>query len=240
MTNLPSRLTLLVCLVIPVNLGAQEQSHADSATRKSGTYLKAGLAQWQGNIFSQNSLTQWDVDLFGADYELTSVNLTIESYFKKTLLQLSGLSVGYRKDNLHRAESGHMISGAVFRDLDLKAFALKASVGIEWGMPSFNFDQTEFASADDGTIRYRHTYIYRNTDIPFIGTTSDGVAYPFIELSVVQRPWFLLFETGMRIGFPTFNLDDYEIGPTDRITHELNRKRVVVPYVFADIGFRLF
>jgi hypothetical protein len=34
--------------------------------------VKLGLAHWQGDIFSESALTQWNVDLFGADYSLTS------------------------------------------------------------------------------------------------------------------------------------------------------------------------
>ena len=241
MRNLRNTLVLLACFALPVTLVAQEASQAASGgRRKSGTYLKIGLAYWQGDIFSRSSLTRWDVDLFGAEYDLTSVNLEVEAYFGDTFLQLSGFAIGYRKDSLRRAESGHMISGTLFRDFDLKAFALKAGGGIEWGMPSLNFDQTEFAFADDGTVRYRSTYVHRNTDVPFVGTTTEGVVYPFVELSVVQRPWGLLFETGMRVSFIGFNLDDYEVSPTDQVTYAFSRKRVLVPYVFAEFGLRLF
>jgi hypothetical protein len=230
----------VVALLLPVNLAGQEELARTTSERKSGTYLKVGLAQWQGDIFSKNSLTNWDVDLFGTNFELRSVKLSVESYFRDTLMQLSGFSVGYRKDNLHRSESGHMMSLGLFRDIDVKVFAVKTSAGVEWGMPSFSFDQTELRSGREGVVRYHHAYIYRNADIPFVGTSTDGVVYPFIEVSVLQRPWGLLFETGMRVGFPRFNLDDYEVSPRDFVGYALNRKRVIVPYVFAQFGVRVF
>ena len=241
MKSLRGTLLLLAFFAWPAHLCAQEPTQVESGgRRKSGTYLKVGLGRWQGNIFSRSSLTQWDVDLFGADYDLTSASLDVETYFGDTLLQLSGFSIGYRKDNLRRAESGHMVSGTLFRDFDLKVLALKVGGGFEWGMPSLKFDQTEFGAADDGILRYRHTYVHRNAGVPFVGTATDGVVYPFVELSVVQRPWRFLFETGMRVGFVRFNLDDYEIGPADQLTVAFNRRTMLVPYVFADLGFRLF
>ena len=240
-TTVRRALALVACLAWPATLAAQAPAPVGSdGTRKSGTYLKAGLAHWQGDIFKTGSLTQWDVDLFGSEYNLTSVNLEVERYFSRTRLQLSGLSIGYRKDTVRRSDSGHMLSVTLFRDFDLKVFALKVGGGIEWGMPSLNFDQTEFSFADDGTVRYRHTYPNRNADVPFVGTTTDGTRYPFVEVSVVQRPWVFLIETGMRIGITRFNFDDYEVSPAGQVTYASTHERILVPYLFANIGFRLF
>lgn len=229
----------LTFLIVSTGLEAQELVTTGSG-RKSGTYLKAGLAHWQGNIFSGNSLTQWDADVFGADYALTSASLEIESYFSSTKLLLSGFSVGYRKDNLSRGESGHMVSAKIFHEFPLKVFGVKAGGGVEWGMPSFNFDQTEFASGDDGSLRYRHTYIARNADVPRVGTSTDGAVYPFASLSLVQRPWIFLVEAGVRMNFIRFNLDDYLVAPSDEVTTSFNDKRVLAPYLFVDVGLRLF
>lgn len=233
-------LALVVCLSLPAGIWAQSSDTTINGRRKSGTYLQTGIAHGQADVFKRSSLTQWDVNLFGTNYDLVSAKLEFESYFGDTLLQLSGFSIGYRKDGLRRAESGHMFSGSVFRDFDVKVFAIKVSGGLEWGLPSLNFDQTEFAFTDDGTVRYRHTYIHRNADVPLLGTASDGTVYPFIELSIVQRPSFLLFETGMRVGITRFNVDDFEIRPTGQLLQTLARTRVLVPYLFADFGIRLF
>jgi len=233
----PSAFAVLVCLTLPVEVQAQEPLES---RRKSGTYLQAGIAHGQGHLSDHSSLTRWDVALFGTDYDLVSAKLEVESHFGDTLLQLSGFSLGYRKDGLRRAEPGHMLSASVFRDLDLKLFAVKLGTGLEWGLPSLNFDQTEFRSVTDGTLRYRHTSIQRNANVPFVGTTTDGVVYPFIEVSLVQRPSVWLFETGVRIGIIRFNFDDFQISPTGQLRHESERKLLFVPYLFADIGIRLF
>ena len=234
-------MTLLFCLSLPVVGGTQELlAGGQDDERKSGTYLQTGVAHGQGDLFSRNSLTQWDVALFGTDYDFVSGKLEFESYFSDTFLQLSGFSVGYRKDGLRRTEWGHMFSGSLFRDFDVKLFAVKVGAGVEWGLPSLNFDQTEFAFADDGIVRYRHTYMHRNADIPFFGTTTDGVVYPFVEASIVQRPWFLLFEIGIRVGSTRFNFDDFEVSPTDQLSQEFRHQRILVPYLFADVGIRLF
>jgi hypothetical protein len=133
-----------------------------------------------------------------------------------------------------------MFNASLFRDVNLGLFALKASGGMEWGMPSLNFDQTEFSVAPDGTVRYRHTHPQRNADVPFVGTTTDGARYPFIALSAVQRPWALLAELGIRVNVIPFNFDDYEVTSADRVTYSFKRKNVLVPYLFANVGVRLF
>lgn len=208
--------------------------------RKAGTYLQVGIAHGQGNLFRRSSLTQWDVALFGTNYDLVSAKLEAEVFFPETVVLLSGVSIGYRKDAVRRGEWGHMFSGLVFRDFDATIFAVKVAAGIEWGLPSLNFDQTEFAAAHDGTLRYRHTYMHRNADVPFVGTSSDGAVYPVVEVSILQRPGFLLFETGMRLGITRFNFDDFEVRPGDQLTFASGRRIVLVPYLFVDVGVRLF
>jgi hypothetical protein len=232
-------LAVVASVLLPAGLEAQVAPDAEGG-RKAGTYINTGLAHWQGNIFSEGALTQWNVNLFEAGYNLTSLNVEIESYFGDTFLQLSGFSFGYRKDVIRRADSGHMFSVTLFRDVDFNVFGLKAGGGLEWGMPSLNFDRTEFDVAQDGTVRYRHTHPDRNADVPLIGTATDGALYPFVELSVVQRPWIFLTEAGVRINVIGFNFDDYEVSTADVVTHAFRRERVLVPYLFVNMGFRLF
>ena len=53
-------LALICCVLMPATLPAQTTPTKDSpGGRKSGTYLKLGLAYWQGDIFSEGSLTRW-------------------------------------------------------------------------------------------------------------------------------------------------------------------------------------
>jgi hypothetical protein len=238
--RLAGAIVLACCLGLTADALAQPAAPPEPpAGRKAGTYVKVGLAHWQGDIFSESSLTQWDVDLFGADYSLTSLNLEVDSYFRGAFV-VSGFSLAYRKDNLSAEDSGHMLSGMLFRDFDLKVIGLKAGGGIEWGIPSMNFDQTEFDYAADGTIRYRHTYPGRNARVPVEGVKSSGTAYPFLGVSALERPGPLLIEFGMRVNFILFHFDDYEVRPGDQVTRVFDEHRVAVPYLFANVGLRLF
>ena len=243
MTRLRIRLTAVVALAFWLAstagvLAQDEHPQASSSGRKSGTYLKLGLAHWQGDIFNERSLTQWNVDLFGADYDLTSLNVELETYFRRAFL-VSGFSIGYRKDAIRSASTGHMLSAMLVRDFNLKLLALKAGGGGEWGIPSMNFDRTEFDDTAEGTVRYRHTYPGRNARVPG-DVEPGGMMYPFFGVSAVQRPGPVLFEFGMRVNVMQFHFDDYEVRRGDQVTRAFDARRVLVPYLFANIGFRLF
>jgi hypothetical protein len=238
-TRLTGAVALACWLALPAGVLAQDERPQESSSgRNSGTYMKVGLAHWQGDIFSESSLTQWNVDLFGAEYNLTSLNLEFETYFPGAFL-VSGFSLGYRKDAMRSADTGHMLSGMLFRDVDLKVLALKAGAGVEWGIPSLNFDRTEFDYTVDDTVRYRHTYPGRNARAP-VGVRSGAVIYPFFGVSAIQRPGPLLFEVGMRVNLMQFHFDDYEVRRGDQVTRAFDEHRVMVPYLFANIGFRVF
>jgi hypothetical protein len=205
-----------------------------------GTYIKVGLGHWQGDIFSSRSLTQWDGNLFGSEYNLTSAEIEVERHFDHTRLFLSGFAVGYRKDALRFADSGHMFHAAVFRSINLGVFAVRAGGGVEWGVPSLNFDTTEFDYRADGALRYSHIHPAKNVDIPVVGTSKDGAAYPFGEVSIVQRPGRFLIEGGMRLNIVPFQFDNYEVDMADRITHGFSERNVLMPYLFVNIGFKIF
>ena len=236
-------MTLTLLPVLPASVAAQGASPQvppdTGADGSGGTYLKVGLAYWQGDIFSARSLTQWNGNPFGSDYNLTSAEVEIETYFDQPLF-LSGWSIGYRKDALRRIDSGHMLHGSVFRSVNVRAFELRAGGGMEWGVPSLNFDTTEFDYRADGALRYNRTYPAKNVDVPCVGTTKDGALYPFVELSLVQRSGRLLLEGGMRVNIVGFQFDTYEVNLDDRITYDFSGKRVLMPMLFVDLGFRLF
>jgi hypothetical protein len=237
---LAGTLALVFCVLAPATLLAQTESTEDApGGRKAGPYIKLGLAYWQGDIFNESSLTRWSGELFGADYALTSVSVEIDAYLPWAAFPISGFAIGYRKDALPSREAGHMLSGTLFHDFDLKVLAVKVGGGAEWGIPSLNFDQTEVEVAADGTVRYRHTYPGRNSNIP-VGSRPNGIVYPFVVLSLVTRPGRLLLECGMRVNFIRFHFDDYEVRPGDQVTRAFDERQVRVPYLFANIGLRLF
>jgi len=233
-------LALTCCVLAPATLRAQTQPAEDSSGgRKSGTYIKLGLAHWQGDIFSESSLTRWSGDLFGADYDLTSVSLEVDTYLPWGSFPISGFALTYRKDAIPSVEAGHMLSGTLFHDFDLKVLAVKVGGGVEWGIPSLNFDQTDFDVGADGTVRYVHTYPYRNSTAP-VGSRPNAALYRFLAVSLVQRPGPLLLEFGMRVNFIRFHFDEYEVRPGDQVLRAFDERQVRVPYLFANIGLRLF
>jgi len=232
-------LALVWCVLVPAAATAQTgQVDTEQHGRKSGTYVTLGLGYWQGTLFSPSSLTHWNVDLSGAGQDLMSLGVAADVYFPRAFI-VSGFSFGYRKDAVRSTDAGHMLSAALFRDADLKVLALKAGGGVEWGIPSLTFDQTQFDVATDGTQRYRHTYPARNANLP-VGAKPNGALYPFVVVSAVERPGPLLLEIGMRVNLITFNFDDYEIRPGDQVTRTFTDRRVMVPYLFANVGVRLF
>jgi hypothetical protein len=167
------------------------------------------------------------------------LSLELDSYLPWPSFPISGFAITYRKDTISSREAGHLLSGTVFHDFDLKVLAIKVGGGVEWGIPSLNFDQTEFDFAADGTVRYRHTYPGRNSTSP-VGSRSNGALYPFVALSLVHRPGPLLFEFGMRVNFIRFHFDDYEVRPGDQVLRAFDERQVRVPYLFANIGLRVF
>lgn len=240
---------LLVCSTVATAALGQElprpaepapPAPIDDGGGHGGTYLKVGLAHWQGDIFNPRSLTQWNGSPFGADYKLTSLDVEIETYFDRPLLFVTGWSVGYRKDAIPEADSGHMLYGGLFTSVNIRAFEVRAGAGLEWGIPSLNFDTTDFDYRSDGALRYTHIYPAKNVDVPGVGTTKDGAHYPFLELSVLQRPGRLLLEAGMRVNIVRFQFDSYEVGPADQITYGFSDKRVLMPLLFVDVGLKLF
>lgn len=241
-TRLAGALALLCLFLVSATLRAQEEpteSAPPSEGRKPGTYVKVGLAHWQGDIFSESSLTRWSGDLFGADYALTSAGVEIDTYLPWGWFPVSGFAIAYRKDTLSSREAGHMLSGTLFHDFDLKLLAVKVGGGVEWGIPALNFDQTEYEHLADGTVRYRHTYPGWNAEIP-VGARPNGITYPFVALSLLQRPGPLLLEVGMRVNFVRFHFDDYEVRPGGETIRAFAERQVRVPYLFANVGLRLF
>jgi hypothetical protein len=232
---------LVSCLLAPAAALAQYrplpvEAPDPGSAGKRGAYIKVGLSYWQGDIFSESSLTHWNVDLFGAEYDLTSANVEIDAYLSKGRI-VPGFSLGYRKDAVRTREAGHMLSATLFAGIDLKLLMIKAGGGAEWGVPSMTFDRTEFSYDADGTVRYRHTYPNRNSQVP-VGARSSGALYPFVVVSAVTRPGPFLFEVGMRVNQIGFRFDDFDVRPGDQVTRAFAQRRVRMPLLFANIGIK--
>jgi hypothetical protein len=229
-------LALSVCLLWPAGLSAQPTSDDGDEGRYPATYIKGGVTHWHGDLENDGSLAGWNVDLFFADYSLSSAAAAIEHYFGDAM----GFSVGYRKDGLGYWDAGHMLNGSLFGVADVRITALKFGGGVEWGIPSLNFDVTKLQDGPDGNVRYRHTHPVRNADVPFVGTNTDGVLYPFLELSALERRSVFLLEAGLRFNVIGFHFDDYEVDAGDEVRYDFARKKVLVPSFFANVGVRIF
>lgn len=220
-------LLIVFILALPSSLFAQNKEKKEQAKPKDNhdTYIKAGFNHWKGKVWN-----------FG--YNFNGVNVDIETYFNTTHLQLSGWSIGYRKDDLRYSDSGHVLNFKVFRTFDLKVVDAKISGGGEWGMPAFLLDMTRFENNRGDLIRYRHVYPVRNSNVPYIGTMHDGVSYPFGDASLLKRKSIFLIEGGVRGSWIRYGNDGYSI-KNDIPTYYFYEKRVPLITLFVNIGLKI-
>ncbi len=214
---------LLVCL--PVNTLAQTEKQ-DQTKHNHDTYIKTGLTHWEGRL--------WDFH-----YNFNGLNFDLETYFDSNHLQLSGWSVGYRKDDLQSADSGHLLNLRAFRTFDLKFADIKTGAGIEWGMPSLDFDKTWFENTHNSSLRYRHVYPIRNSNVPYVGTTKDGIFYPFADIGLLKRKGPFLLEGGARINLIRYGNDGFTVSKNDTIQYYFYDRRLLVVTPFINIGVKL-
>ena len=167
------------------------------------------------DLFSHSSLTQWDVALFGTDYDLVSAKLEFESYFSDTFLQLSGFSVGYRKDGVRRVEWGHMFSGSLFRDFDAKVFAVKVGAGAEWGhaLAHFRPNRVRVCQRRDRSLSTHLHASECRRPLRRDHDRRDGL--PVRRSEHRAAAGVPVVRDRMRIGITRFNFDDFEVSPTD-------------------------
>lgn len=222
-------LVLLLLAFTPTTVFAQAEEKPASTQEKPkhnhGTYIKFGFNHWEGKV--------WDFN-----YDLDGVNFDVETYFNTTHLQLSGWSIGYRKDDLRFSDSGHLLNFKVFRTFDLKVVEAKIGGGGEWGISAFVLDQTRFENTSDDSIRYRHVYPVRNSNAPYIGTMHDGVLYPIGEVSLLERKSIFLIEGGVRGSFMRFGNDGYTVR-NEISSYSFQRKRLPLMTVFVNVGLKI-
>lgn len=222
------KLILAITLVAVAGLYHQASAQTQSAENKNipATYLKFGLTHWQG-------------DTYGFVYNLNGLNVEIESYFSSNHLLLSGWSMGYRKDGLQMVETGQMLNFRVFRNFGLKWLEVKTGGGADWGSPSLMFDKTKFDQPTKTAINYTHVYPVRNSNIPFIGTPTDGILYPFLDLTVAKRMGPFIVEAGSRANIIRFGKDNYRI-TNDSMELDDHKQRKIIQTAFINFGLKLF
>ncbi|MBI2064690.1 MAG: hypothetical protein HYT62_01410 [Candidatus Yanofskybacteria bacterium] len=216
-----------LALVIAILLSLCPKALAQAVEEKKhnhDTYMEASILHAEGK-------------LEGAKHNINCLAIDLETYFNGSHAGLSGWSVGYRKDDLRYSDFGHALNFKLFRTIPLVAFDLKASVGVELGVPSLKFEKTHFAYDKKGKlVTYRNVFLERNLDIPWVGTKNDGAIYPFFEVGAVKRHKFFLTQVGVRGNVLKFGVDKYDLANG---YYEPSGRRIIVPYGFVGVGISL-
>src|SRR3990167_9895384 len=112
-------IAILILFVPAQELGAQERA----SDHNHQTFLKIGLVHTESEIK-------------GFNVTINGLSIDLETYFNKNHLGFSGWFVGYRKDDIRRADFGHFLNSGIFRKADISVVDLKFGGGIEWGIPT--------------------------------------------------------------------------------------------------------
>ena len=205
---------------------ALAQSKEPEKPNHRGNYMKVELSRKSG-------------DISGLDYKIDGAGLEFEKYFKKNRLGLSGWSIGARKDTFEYEDSGYLLNFETFRSISTRIVEVKIGGGIEWGRPPLTYDKTEFTLQEEDHSIYKHVYIIRNSNTPRIGTSFDGVIYPFFEASILKRKSIFLIELGARANLIKFGIDTYD-ATTLKVRYTTKKKTIVVPTLFVSLGLKLW
>lgn len=226
---------ILMLLVPAQKLGAQERAgDGESNTAKE----KKKKSDHNHQTFLKIGLVHTGSEIEGFNVAVNGLSIDLETYFNKNHLGFSGWFVGYRKDDIRRADLGHLLNSGIFREADVPVVDLKFGGGIEWGMPSLDFSKTRFGYEGGDLVYYEHLFLKHNSGVPKLGPSKDAVLYPFLELSVLKRWTWFLAEGGARWNLQKFGLDKYRLDGDDVTFVSSNRIRMV-PALFIKIGTTL-
>lgn len=226
-------LALVPLFLISGSVFAQTTKSADEAKKpkkiekaRPGAYLKT-------------KLIHGDFGLYGFDYYFNDLGLEIENHWAKRHGSLSGFSVGYRKEDFSSSSYGHFLNSKVFWKAEKSRFYLKPGIGIEWGKPSYRFEQTKFNYSGAELISYQRIYLDRNAWMP-VGVNGTGTLNSFFELGVGQKTKLFIFESGVRIGYGKFIVKTFQFKNGDLISQSFSGEHKFVPTVYVEIGLKLF
>ncbi|OGN07901.1 MAG: hypothetical protein A2750_00395 [Candidatus Yanofskybacteria bacterium RIFCSPHIGHO2_01_FULL_45_42] len=215
-----------------VDLGAQTQETQEKKTKETEKnlhghqiFVKLGLVRTESKIESFRSA-------------VNGISVDLETYFNKRHFWLSGWSVGYKKDDIQFSNFGHLINGSVFGTVGVGVADIKFSGGVEWGMPSANFNKTRFHYGESGLMSYEHLFLQKNSNIPELEPSEDALLYPFAEIVLLKKGKRFLVEAGIRGNIQKFGLDSYFLNGDDLIFVS-SSKTIIVPSVFIKFGVAL-
>lgn len=166
-------------------------------------------------------------------YSFNHIELVLEGNWDNNKLGLSGWSLGYRKEELHRKHFGHFINLGVFRKIGAVAgFYVKPGVKLEWGLPSDRLDHTVFR--DDGS--YSYVYLLRNSNLP--SEINRGFFFwPVLDIKVGRTVSIFIFEAGLRGGYPEVVVENYYVSENN-FQFEIDKDRILIPSAVVTVGIK--
>lgn len=169
--------------------------------------------------------------LEGENYSFNHLGLDLEKNWSKNKFGLSGLSVGYRKEEINRKHFGHFLNFGTFRRIGVsRGFYVKPAIKIEWGLPSDRLDHTVFH--EDGS--YTYAYLLRNSNLP--EEINRGFFFwPVLDVRAGKTFSIFIFEAGIRGGYSEVGVEKYY--PSER-DFEISKRWIIIPSAVATVGVK--
>jgi len=182
---------------------------------------------------------------YGKVGELHFTLPSAELKFEQSLYKGAGIGIGIRKET-RWAYSGYYLSLYPMYKMKLsQSRFVAASLGVEYGLASSEYDRY-ITTYESGTLTvHKWIYLIQNAPIPAdkLKEGAIGVIYPFATASYGTKIWKGIFlETGLKVHMLKFGVKSCEFDPISWIAHDIrnDKKLIVVPSIFIQIGCRLF
>lgn len=192
------------------------------------TVLKTGLMFTYGKVEE-------------ARFTLTSAEFKIEQSLYKGL----GIGIALRKETTW-AYSGYYFSLYPTYKMKLsKNGFVAASLGAEYGLASSKYEQYSRNYDQAGNLTsQKWIHLIQNVPFPYdLVKGNTGVLYPFVTMSfgtTIGKKF--LIEAGLKIQILKFKSESCKFEPTSGLAYDIrnDRKLIVAPSVFIQIGYKLF
>lgn len=229
---------VLVSLLL-ISGSAFAQSTKDNTTKDNKDKQSPKSGKIKSGTYFKVNIIHGDFDLYGFDYYFNDLELEVENHWVHRHAGLSGFSVGYRKEDFSSSGYGHFVNGQVFWKAEKRGFYFKPGIGVEWGKPSYRFEQTKFNYSGTELVSYERIYLERNAWMP-VGVKNTGTLNPFFEFGVGQKMGPFIFEGGARVGYGKFVINTFQFQNGYLVSQNLNGEHKFAPTFYAGIGLKLF
>ena len=182
---------------------------------------------------------------YGKVEELSFVFPSAELKLEQSLYKGLGIGIGMRKETTW-AYSGYYFSLYPTYKMKLsKNSFVAASLGVEYGLASSEYDRYITTYDESGNLTaHKWIYLIQNAPVPSkLKKGTIGVIHPFATISYGTRIWKRLFlETGFKVQTLKFGVKSCKFEPTSGKAYDIrnDRKLIVAPSIFIQIGYRLF